>query len=348
MKVGNYRTCFDYLTNNPSQKEKFKDTLKNSKLFLLKKDLFYTFANELKGQGKEMYPKLNPYDKDNPNPQLIFELPFDSIFLEFSESIEIGGYISYSLVGFLVEDCDKTPDLNNENYKDCYMITVFLKIGELLNSVPVKIKKYLSKEHPDLINEEVNNTLMLRTLAVFGFDTTFLDTPQADNKILDYNSWKYLQNTENAPYYHLLGHISNELFIAISILQFINSINSEIVYIGSTDLDRKKRLNSGQIPIPETYTIYLKEKPIKKRGYLFDGSNFSSSYIYDVRGHKRHYRNKEKYKTLYSIHKEGKLPEVYKFNEGGIIYRWINSFKRGSGFYIKKQYNISKSDYHKL
>ena len=35
-------------------------------------------------------------------------------------------------------------------------------------------------------------------------------------------------------------------------------------------------------------------------------------------------------------------------DNSGSIYRWINPFTRGSGFYIKKQYDVKKSEYHKL
>ena len=59
-------------------------------------------------------------------------------------------------------------------------------------------------------------------------------------------------------------------------------------------------------------------------------------------------QNKKVYRNLYVLYEKGKLPKEYNMNEKGFIYRWINPFRRGSGFYVKKQYNVTKQEYHKL
>jgi hypothetical protein len=334
MKTLQYRTFYDWMSNNEETPEKLKEYFKQAKLFLIKKDLFLNIHKKSRAKYN-----LNPFNPENNNPQKILDFPFKKIFIEPSEDIEMGfkiGQVSFK--GFLAEE---------DVFKDKLIITIFYRIGEQLLSFPYEIKKFLRKETKGLIECNTGKLQYIETLKQLGYNYGEEDIP-LDTSILNPEEWNKKQTLDNKEFWKLAQFLSNMLSDFVNIIQFINSINSEIVYIGSTKLDYKKRKNSGEIPISETYTIYLHNQPIKKRGYLFDGEGFSPRYVFDVRGHRRHYRNKKVYRNLYILYEKGKLPKEYNLDGKGFVYRWINPFRRGSGFYVKKQYNITKQEYHKL
>ncbi len=336
MKTLQYKTFYEWMCNNEEVPEKVKEYFTKAKLFLIRKELFINIHQKTKGKYN-----LNPFNENNSNPQKILDFPFKKLFIEPSEDMFLSFKIGkVHFKGYLVEE---------DVFNDKIIVTMFYRINDsnMLYSFPYEINKFLKKESNGLIETNTGKRQYIETLKMLGYNYNEEDIP-LNTSILNPKEWDKKEQLENKEFWMLARFLSNMLSDFVNIIQFINSINSEIIYIGSTKLDYKKRKNSGQIPIPETYTIYLHNQPTKKRGYLFDGIRFSPRYVFDVRGHRRHYRNKKIYRNLYMLYDKGKLPKEYNMDKRGFIYRWINPFKRGSGFYIKKQYNITKQEYHNL
>ena len=107
----------------------------------------------------------------------------------------------------------------------------------------------------------------------------------------------------------------------------------------------KKKINEKKIkrrktPIPIITNIRVTGKLREYTNSIETGQHKPYSYRFDVRAHYRRFKNKEKYKGLYStplnkLHEQG-----YQIDPDGTILRWIPTYQKGHGIYIKKDYSL--------
>ncbi len=322
----NYLTAYDFYCNikgtkNPLGKEtNFSEIANECKLFVIRNELINLFLTELQKGSSQ---KIIPFDETNPNKeQPILRLPFEKIWIEPFEEIPnaIFPKLGICWLGVMIED-GKTIEEPNSN--DYFYFTFIVYRNKNLALIPIKIKKYvrIKIEGEDTPHAETYPELVAMSLRILGFGVTKEDINEVIGTTHTVVQGKVTTSNRLLCLDYFMGNIFS---LTTWIIQYINTANSEISYIGNSEKDYQRRISKGTVPVPPAHTIILKDKIIKP-GFLFDGKKFSLKYIFDVRGHYRTFKNSR-----------------YKNMLGKTI--WINPFKRGKGKFVKKNNRTTRAD----
>jgi len=315
----NFLTSYDFHANTDSsnpidgKKTHFNEFVKQSKLFIIKNELVELFLKEIKkGAG----PKTIPFNEKNKLPQPVLRLPFDKIWIEPFNEINQFIYpkLNITWLGSLVEDL-------GGNF---FHVTTTFSHKEIVHAFPVKIHKYNRKTV--MFQGKPEEICMMGTsIPILEIISKSIGLKYTQEDILEIVGEQVISGSIKTTNPLLgLNLFTKTVFDLMTwIIQYINTSNSEIVYIGASKEYYKKK-KGNKIQIPPAYVIYLRNR-IVKPGFLFNGKKFSSNYVFDIRGHFRTFKNKR-----------------YTKMQGKTI--WINPFKKGRGKYVKKRYVITRSD----
>jgi len=96
--------------------------------------------------------------------------------------------------------------------------------------------------------------------------------------------------------------------------------------------NNEKRMKRGQFPMQDKINIDIKSEFLNfiKLGESKTRTNNKFKKSFWVRGHFNHFRNKERYKRIYSLN-EGELETENLFYNGDYISKWITPYIKGKG-----------------
>jgi hypothetical protein len=134
------------------------------------------------------------------------------------------------------------------------------------------------------------------------------------------------------------------------IFSFCRFINEPEVYTVNYPINPKnniRRIDRGNLPLPEFKVVTIKGKlkeyidKINQPQASGTGTRKAIGYKFWVRGFYRHYRNKVKYKKLYSLSPDILSVKGYIANNG-IIERWVKPQVRGQGILINQTWEVKE------
>jgi len=133
---------------------------------------------------------------------------------------------------------------------------------------------------------------------------------------------------------------TSQLFV--NIMDFFNHPNVE--YKITQWHNNINRINKNKLPIVDKLDIIINGK---LKEYISKQDNISITnkldYSFWVRGHYMHFRNKLKYKNLYSTSQEILSEKGFQVNDGGLIAKWIIPYIKGNGILVDKKYMLRES-----
>jgi hypothetical protein len=211
---------------------------------------------------------------------------------------------------------------------------------------------YLNFEKPIYLDNyriygiNVNKTLDKNiVILIMGFNVTNTSIKRdvlcpiiINNNGLDFEKVGFLEVFKEFKIYKIFcNRIGN---IVCNFLDFINHFEVDIKEVNISKERNKKRLKKGKEPLNDFNFIEIKGELKKYVNSLNSNNKNNISYMFDVRGHYRHFRDIKRYKILYEKSEIELNKQGYQINTKGLISKYIKSYKKGQGIYIKKNYNI--------
>jgi hypothetical protein len=129
--------------------------------------------------------------------------------------------------------------------------------------------------------------------------------------------------------------------IVCNFLDFINHPKTESVTIEYTQKENEKRISRGKPSYPSSVCFIRLDNIIKKYEGESSGKHKEFSYKFWVRGHYIHFRNKTRFRYLYSLPPEKINDKGYQINDG-LISKFVSAFIKGKGKLYNKRYEVLK------
>jgi len=144
-------------------------------------------------------------------------------------------------------------------------------------------------------------------------------------------------------YYH--NKIRN---FAFAFCSFINEPDVIVRNIPVNPKNNIRRIERGIMPLPEYKNVTIRGKlriyvdKLKQETEKEIGTHSPLSYRFWVRGFYRHFRDKKKYKNLYSLDERSQRKEGFTINSEGLLRIWIKPFIKGQGLLIKQSWEVKE------
>ena len=126
-------------------------------------------------------------------------------------------------------------------------------------------------------------------------------------------------------------------------MDFLNHPQVERINIEYSEKENYKRVARGKPPYPSNVCIVRLDNVIKPYANKESHTNREFSHRFWVRGHYIHFRNKNRFKYLYSLPLNILGDKGYQLNNG-IISKYISAFIKGKGKLYDKRYEVVKND----
>lgn len=131
------------------------------------------------------------------------------------------------------------------------------------------------------------------------------------------------------------------------IYAFLNYINSPDVTIKEIEFSKKnneRRVERGRMPLPSSNKIYIHGVQLRKYVDEINAGvkRVGLTHRFWVRGHYGHFRDKKRYKLIYSLTSEELQRKGYEKLDNGLIRKWRGSFLKGEGLLLDKTYRVGK------
>lgn len=142
---------------------------------------------------------------------------------------------------------------------------------------------------------------------------------QSENGVFTKEEYKEIRESVHQLYYNFLDYLNHPYSI-----QKIYKLSS----------NNEKRLKRGQFPRQDKHIIDIKKDFIETILVGRKANNKIKNKFW-VRGHFKHFRNKERFKRIYSLSEEDREKENLFLN-GNFISKWILPYIKGAGTMIEK------------